>query len=376
MQTNADGGPGRAFRLPISSSVSSPAARPARARYALALLMLVVFNLALLLGAGQALATVVTGRFGFVFQAREYPDQRSACSALLATLQPRETYDPATPPADRQNGNVPCFGKLSDGRASFQMYGSDVSYTTICPPNSRARQVAPNPPTPECECDPQFVARGMSCVPEGAATASAAKVVDTERVVRKCQMPTAGQILESAGVSPPGRDQRNLYKDEFTGQVSPISASARSSKAMATAIRADMGEAEAYKQALARGEIGLQRPMGANVRGADFITARIDAKGAAEIIVTDVKTTTTGASAPAPKKELPGSWAIEVDKAVERLSLGNKDCEDAIRSAHKAGSWKANAPRQIRVNYADESSNGQAAITGWGDVPKRAERKR
>ena len=119
-----------------------------------------------LLSATQAYAQSNTfpGRFGFVLHGREYPDQRSACSALLATLDPPERYDPTTPPFDPQNGNVPCFGKLRDGTSSFQMYSNDVSYTTICPHNSRAPNAAPNPPTPVCECESGFQVQGQSCV--------------------------------------------------------------------------------------------------------------------------------------------------------------------------------------------------------------------
>src|SRR5262249_17269099 len=51
------------------------------------------------------------------------------------------------------------------------------------------------------------------------------------------------------------------------------SASARTARSVGTAIRPDVGESEAYKEALTRNEVGLQRPTGANVPGADFITA-------------------------------------------------------------------------------------------------------
>jgi hypothetical protein len=62
----------------------------------------------------------------------------------------------------------------------------------------------------------------------------------------------SSKILESYGATVPGRRQ---YKDPFSGINHSISATARSSKAHATAIRADMGEAEAYKEALyLRGE--------------------------------------------------------------------------------------------------------------------------
>lgn len=97
--------------------------------------------------------------------------------------------------------------------------------------------------------------------------------------------------------------------------VRAASATARSPKAFATAIRADLGETEAYKEALhKRGEIGLQRPMGANVRGSvDFITAVKNLQGNdVEIVITDVKTTTAGRKSPKPKTYIPGTWQVEV----------------------------------------------------------------
>jgi hypothetical protein len=76
-----------------------------------------------------------------------------------------------------------------------------------------------------------------------------------------------------------------------------VSARAETDRSFITAIRADIGEAEAYKQALhRRGEIGLQRPLGVNVSGVDFITAARNPKGQMEIIVTDVKTRATPTS--------------------------------------------------------------------------------
>lgn len=100
------------------------------------------------------------------------------------------------------------------------------------------------------------------------------------------------QIIESAGAEVPAR---RIHHDSHTGQNFGISARSQTPKSFATAIRADIGESEAYKQALLRGEIGLQRPMGANVRGVDFITAvREGATGIKNIICTDVKTSERG----------------------------------------------------------------------------------
>ena len=100
-----------------------------------------------------------------------------------------------------------------------------------------------------------------------------------------------------------------------------ISAASHISKSFATTIRPDIGENEAYKEALRRGEIGLQRPLGVNVAGVDFITAIRRGKSDIEALVcTDVKTSQVGRF-PTAKKTLPGNWRAEVDGAVARLGL-------------------------------------------------------
>jgi hypothetical protein len=147
-----------------------------------------------------------------------------------------------------------------------------------------------------------------------------------------------------------------------------------------TAIRADIGEAESYKQALIRGEIGLQQPMGANVRGVDFITAiRLGPAGIRDIICTDVKTSGIGRF-PRPKTFLPGTWQTEVRQAASRPRLrltlkvtdivgsapfplpdraGLQQLEDAIIQALAAGNIRL---RQLNANY---SPAGQGVVSGW-----------
>jgi hypothetical protein len=164
-------------------------------------------------------------------------------------------------------------------------------------------------------------------------------------------------VLESAGAVVPSR---RMHTDPFTGTQHPISATSLSPRSFATAIRADIGESEAYKQALGRGEIGLQRPMGANVAGADFITAILDANGSMEIVVTDVKTSEIG-KFPVPKTHIPGVWQAEVAEAIApgRLNLNDRNLEAQIRSAYQAGRVRL---RQLHANY---SPSGQGIITGW-----------
>ena len=186
------------------------------------------------------------------------------------------------------------------------------------------------------------------------------------------------KIIESSGATLPSRKH---FKDPHSGEELPVSASSHTPKSFRTAIRADIGESEAYKEALRRGEIGLQRPMGANVAGADFITAiRNGSTGIVEIICTDVKTSEIG-KFPAPKTVLPGSWRAEVDAAVSRLKIvvvstdfrgvdlhsfpmpstpsDIQTLEKAIVDAKTRGSIKL---RQLQANY---SASGQKAISGW-----------
>jgi hypothetical protein len=160
-------------------------------------------------------------------------------------------------------------------------------------------------------------------------------------------------IQESSGATVPGRARMHL--DPFTGVASPISATARTPQSLKTAIRADRGESDAYKEALRRGEIGLQRPMGANVRGVDFITATTDGS---EILVTDVKTSEAG-KFPLPKTTIPGDWLSEVWQAVERLTLNDRALVARIKDAHQRQRVRL---RQLNVNY---SPQGQGLITGW-----------
>jgi hypothetical protein len=137
------------------------------------------------------------------------------------------------------------------------------------------------------------------------------------------------------------------------------SATARTSRSLRTSIRADIGEAEAYKAALRRGEIGLQRPSGANLKGADFITAYY-INNQMKIIVTDVKTTEVG-KFPQPDKNLKKSWFDEVQKAIlpSSLKLNDSILEKEIRDAFQKGHI---IKRQLNVDY---SPAGQGKITGW-----------
>ena len=141
------------------------------------------------------------------------------------------------------------------------------------------------------------------------------------------------------------------------------SAAARTGRSLKTAIRADVGESQAYGEAIfVRREIGLQRPEGANVQGVDFITAAWNAQGQLWILVTDVKTSTVGKfpkPATIPWPDFPDLWRKEVKAAINRLSLDNKAREQEVTSAFAAGRVRL---RQINVDY---SPAGQGRKTGF-----------
>jgi hypothetical protein len=133
-------------------------------------------------------------------------------------------------------------------------------------------------------------------------------------------------------------------------------------KTIPKTIRATQGEAEAYKEALRQGEIGLQRPGKVSEGGVDFITAtenRIN--GEVTILITDVKTSTIGKFPAAQSGLIPIEWGREVEAAVAsgRLDLGNKGLENRVRDAFRAGRV---FPRQINVDY---SPKGQGKISGF-----------
>jgi hypothetical protein len=188
------------------------------------------------------------------------------------------------------------------------------------------------------------------------------------------------QVVESAGAEIPSH---RMHRDPHTQQVFGVSAQSHTPQSFRTAIRADIGESEAYKQALLRGEIGLQRPLGTNVSGVDFITAvRAGATGIQEIVCTDVKTSEVGRF-PAPKKTIPGTWLSEVQAAVapgrlklrviitdvsgplpHNLPLPQSPAELAALETEIVQAVGQNRIRLRQLN-ADYYGTGQGVIRGW-----------
>ncbi len=312
-------------------------------------------------------ANTFKGKTVFVVNDKEFTTAAAACGEVA---RGRQGYSVS---GSKDAGDLWLWCELTDtdGNKTDQHYGGA---RVQCPAHSQ------NVSGDQCECDEAFVVAGAGCrrASDGGASASAQADAGAgdqshdrsdstsssghSEDPPKCRtLGAKGNQVESAGAKIEGRK----FEDPFTGETHDVSATAKSSSAMATSIRADMGEAEAYRQALQRGEIGLQRPIGANSPGADFITVKRGANGDPEIIVTDVKTTTTGRAPPTPKQSLPKDWIKEVDDAIGRLSLGDSDCAAAIQKVYDTGTWKNQKPRQLHVNYASDSSSGAATISGW-----------
>jgi hypothetical protein len=160
-------------------------------------------------------------------------------------------------------------------------------------------------------------------------------------------------IIESGDASPKGADFE-------AASMKPGATPAKTAKTGARTVRADVGEAEAYKAALQAGEIGIERPQGANVKGrADFITSARDASGEMWIIANDAKTMSSPKSAfEAPKPGLRPGWDAQVKAAIDRASFSDPKIKPELEAAYKAGRiWV----RQVNVNL---SPTGRGAISG------------
>lgn len=153
-----------------------------------------------------------------------------------------------------------------------------------------------------------------------------------------------GRVAESAGAAP--------------GGPGIITGRAQTPQSIVTAIIADKGESMGYQAALARGEYGLQRPLGANVPGSDFITASVERVTTPEggltlqatIFLNDAKISGVPRF-PTPAGIAKPSWLAEVQAAVapDRLSLPDGAVEEAIRRAAAEGRVRL---RQVEIDYS------------------------
>ena len=162
------------------------------------------------------------------------------------------------------------------------------------------------------------------------------KPLDPSTVDQSIKSPKTGVVRESAGA-------KIVQNDEPLG-------SAQTNRSINTGIRSGIAEGEHYKLALESGEIGLQRPGGANVPGPDSITAAGDGS---EVFVNDPKNTVVGKHPVAKGPGVKPEWMKEVESAVSpgRLKLGDPALEAKIRQAVADGKVRV---RQINVDYSPE----------------------
>ena len=181
--------------------------------------------------------------------------------------------------------------------------------------------------------------------------------------------PAGGAIRESRGA----KTRPGMFE----------SASANEPKSVPTGPRADIAEASAYKAFLESGEIGLQRPAGANLEGGDFITAAEEpdvqtslgrvADREIWVIVNDTKSSGSVGKATFPKPagpEVPPEWMDEVHAAVQKghLDLGDLTpggIEDRIRAAVTQGRVRL---RQVNVDYSP-AGGGRITVPKMSDNP-------
>lgn len=208
------------------------------------------------------------------------------------------------------------------------------------------------------EGTPAAVQPGQAPVQQQAAQASAQQQAAPPAAQAPAQQQAQNvRISTGAFIRNPARQ----VTDPFSGQVlGQRSASAQTPRSLITGIRADEGEAAAWRGALARGEIGLQGPTGSNVPGGDFYTAEIDANGHVTLMASDVKLSTIG-QFPTPATTIKPTWMAELAAAIQpgRLNLGDPALESAIRAAFAAGRVR------IRQLNADYSPTGGGTITGY-----------
>jgi hypothetical protein len=171
-----------------------------------------------------------------------------------------------------------------------------------------------------------------------------------------------GTAPEMRGVvSEPAIESRKARSMALTPTVSARAKTPRS--VSVTSIRPDIGEAELYKEALRRGEVGLTRPIRVHEEGIDFITVgRIN--GEIWIFANDAETTTVERVKTKKTNVLKPTWELEVMDAVRPSNLGlDPELEREIQDA-----WHNNRV-QRRNLLIDYSPAGQGRLSyGWGDV--------
>jgi hypothetical protein len=168
---------------------------------------------------------------------------------------------------------------------------------------------------------------------------------------------TKVSIVESENASPKAT--------EYYGEGGPEgvykSGSAQTKRSLTTGIKADVGESQTYKRDLMNGEIGLRRPLGSNIPGADYITARRGPDGKIRIYAKDAKSSIRG-KFPKPDPKLKTTWRDAVRDAVDGLKendpgLADPNLVKEIKAAFADGRV---SKEQVNIDY---SPAGQGKIT-------------
>jgi hypothetical protein len=160
---------------------------------------------------------------------------------------------------------------------------------------------------------------------------------------------------EGAGVRPKNpHPVAGRVGDEKTGQIldEQVRADART-QAIGKTVRADINEAAGYNHLIDSGEYGLLRPGNVSTPGVDAITVKFNGE-TAEIYLNDFTSPTLPKASKAAHKD----WREELQGAIggDRLRLGDKKLEDAIRQAAEPGSGRV-FTRTVRVDL-DRAGRG------------------
>ena len=148
------------------------------------------------------------------------------------------------------------------------------------------------------------------------------------------------------------------FRDQPGANVA--AATAKTSRSITTAIRAQTAEVTAYDARLYRGEIGVLAPAGSNIPGPDYVTAAELPNGDYEIVVSDAKSRVSANPYGRVRSALPASWQNAISDAVSpgRLGLGDPTLEQSIRDAWAQG----------RVRIARDTVDYSTGVAGAGDV--------
>jgi hypothetical protein len=109
-------------------------------------------------------AQLVDGHFAIVYQNREFPDHRSACTQLLSDHDPPLSYVTSDPPD--AGGDVHCAGRRILGRWDFDQYENSIKRQLVCPPHTQVALIGGqvlSQSTRGCECEGTLAATAGKC---------------------------------------------------------------------------------------------------------------------------------------------------------------------------------------------------------------------